>query len=383
MTVISVVKDAAARTLTITARFDAPIGRVWKIWSDPRQLERWWGPPSYRATVTEHDLAPGGIVAYAMTGADGDRHRGWWRVRAVDPPHRLEFEDGFADADGNPSPDMPTTVIRVALSELAGGGTQMDITAAWTSDEAMQQVLATGTDGRRHDCRRRPDRRAARPPGASLTAGYAPASSLADRPREKEGPGMATYTVDLFTTLDGFGAGRVAPYWGKEGPELLEQRARTYAEEDQTLVYGANTYRLLERFLPPETDPSRAPLIAARKIVVSRTLEEPLTVANSTLIAEDALDAIPRLKAESPVALRCHGSIAMNRALLAAGLVDRLEVMVFPVITGASGEQPILAGLPDIDLEVVDSRLFDGRVQQLVYVPTAFARGTTREESRT
>ena len=161
--------------------------------------------------------------------------------------------------------------------------------------------------------------------------------------------------------------GRVA-YWGKEGPELVEQRARTFiGEKDQTLVFGANTYRLMLRFAPAEEDPSFAPLNAARKIVISRTLEEPLTWANSTLIAEDALDAVPRLKAESPVPLRSHGSISMNRALLAAGLVDRLEVMVFPIITGESGEDPILAGLPDIDLELVDSRLFDGRVQQLVY----------------
>lgn len=179
-----------------------------------------------------------------------------------------------------------------------------------------------------------------------------------------------TYTVDLFTTLDGFGSGPVA-YWGKEGPELLEQRARTFfAGEDQTLVFGANTYRLMARFAAAEENPNFASLNAARKIVISRTLEEPLTMENSTLIAEDVLDAVPRLKAESPVPLRSHGSIAMNRALLAAGLVDRLEVMVFPVITGASGGHPILADLPDIDLELVDSRLFDGRVQQLVYVPT-------------
>jgi dihydrofolate reductase len=180
---------------------------------------------------------------------------------------------------------------------------------------------------------------------------------------------VATYTVDWFTTLDGFGTGKEA-YWGKDGPELREQRARTYGQEDQTLVFGANTYRLMLRFAPEGDDPSFAPLNAARKIVLSRTLEEPLAWENSTLIAEDALDAIPRLKAESPVPLRCHGSIAMNRALLAAGLVDRLELMVFPVITGASGENPLLAGLPDIELELVDSQLFDGRVQQLVYVPT-------------
>ena len=146
MTVTNVAKDAVARTMTITARFDAPIDRVWQVWGDPRRLERWWGPPGFPATVTEHDLTPGGTVAYSMTGPEGDLHRGWWRVRAVDPPHALEFEDGFADAEGNPVPDEPIGVIRVALSEPAGGGTQMVITAAWASDEAMERVLAMGTD---------------------------------------------------------------------------------------------------------------------------------------------------------------------------------------------------------------------------------------------
>jgi uncharacterized protein YndB with AHSA1/START domain len=146
MTVISVVKNAETRTMTITARFDAPIARVWQVWSDPRQLERWWGPPSYPATVTEHDFTPGGTVKYLMTGPDGDQHGGWFRVRAVDPPHGLELDAGVADARGNPSPDTPTAVIRVALSELAGGGTQMEVTTAWDSDEGMEWMLATGTD---------------------------------------------------------------------------------------------------------------------------------------------------------------------------------------------------------------------------------------------
>lgn len=173
---------------------------------------------------------------------------------------------------------------------------------------------------------------------------------------------MTTYTVDWFSTLDGFGSGPEA-YWGKDGPELREQRAQTYGNKDQTLVFGANTYRLMLKFAPAEDDPSHSPLNEAQKIVISRTLEEPLTWANSTLVAEDALDAVPRLKAESPVPLRSHGSIAMNRALLAAGLVDRLEVMVFPVINGATGANPIFADLPDIDLELVDSQVFDGRMQ--------------------
>ena len=139
MPVTSVVKDVHARTLTITARFDAPIDRVWRVWSDPRQLERWWGPPMYPATVTEHDLAPGGTVTYAMTGPDGGRYGGWWRVRAADPPHSLEFDAGVADAES-------LGVIRVALSEPAGGGTQMEITVACASDEAMEWMVATGTD---------------------------------------------------------------------------------------------------------------------------------------------------------------------------------------------------------------------------------------------
>ena len=146
MTVTSVVKDADARTMTITARFDAPIDRVWQIWSDPRQLERWWGPPLYPATVTEHDMRPGGTVAYAMTGPEGDRHRGLWRIRAVNPPHTLEFEDCFADADGNPTPDTPSGVIRVSLFALPGGGTQMEVTTVWDSVEAMERILASGTD---------------------------------------------------------------------------------------------------------------------------------------------------------------------------------------------------------------------------------------------
>ena len=138
MPVTSVVKDAVARTMTITARFDAPIERVWRLWSDPRQLERWWGPPGYPATVTEHDLVPGGTVAYAMTDPNGDQHTGWWRVRAVDAPHALEFEDGAAE--------LPTGAIRVALAALAGGGTEMVVTASWDSAEAMQRIFDTGTD---------------------------------------------------------------------------------------------------------------------------------------------------------------------------------------------------------------------------------------------
>ena len=177
---------------------------------------------------------------------------------------------------------------------------------------------------------------------------------------------MADYIADLFMTLDGFGTGTEG-YWGKGGPELNDQRSRVFADPDQALVFGANTYRMMHHFAP--ADP-QAPLNVANKLVISRSLQAPLEWANCTLVAEDAVDAIPRLKAESPVPLRGHGSIAMNRALLAAGVVDRLEVTLFPIVNGATGSNPVLAGLPDIDLELVESELLDGRVQRLVYLPT-------------
>ena len=182
---------------------------------------------------------------------------------------------------------------------------------------------------------------------------------------------MVIYTADMFMSLDGFGTSPVG-YWGKEGPELVEHRKRVFfAGEDETLVLGANTYRLMERFAAEQRQsPEFKSLTNRGKVVISTTLEEPLGWDNTTLVAQDALEAVPRLKAESPLPLRSHGSISMNRALLAAGLVDRLEITVFPLITGASGSNPVLAGLPDIDLELVDSRLLDGRIQQLVYRPT-------------
>ena len=144
MTVANVHKDAEARTMTISAEFDAPIGRVWQLWADPRQLERWWGPPTYPATVVDHDLTPGGRVTYYMTGPEGDTPRGWWRVISVEPPNRLEFEDGFADEAGNPNPDMPTMTIRVSLDEDVSGRTRMAIETTFPSKEAMEQVLSMG-----------------------------------------------------------------------------------------------------------------------------------------------------------------------------------------------------------------------------------------------
>jgi uncharacterized protein YndB with AHSA1/START domain len=112
MTDLTVEKDLEALTLSLTAHFDAPIERIWEMWADPRLLERWWGPPTHPATFEAHDFTPGGTMSYFMTGPEGERYHGWWRIISVDAPNRLTFEDGFADDDGNPNPDLPPSTSR-------------------------------------------------------------------------------------------------------------------------------------------------------------------------------------------------------------------------------------------------------------------------------
>ncbi|WP_327397967.1 SRPBCC family protein [Streptomyces phaeochromogenes] len=144
MTVIDVQKNPEALALTITARFDALPARVWQVWADPRQLERWWGPPTYPATVVDHDLSPGGAVTYFMTGPEGDKHYGWWRVLTVDSPHGLEFEDGFADDTGKPNPDMPIMTVRVRLTADGEAATLMTVESTFPTSEAMEQLVSMG-----------------------------------------------------------------------------------------------------------------------------------------------------------------------------------------------------------------------------------------------
>lgn len=146
MTVTGVQKDVEGLTLTITAAFDTTPERAWQLWADPRQLERWWGPPSYPATVTEHDLGVGGTVRYVMTGPGGDRHHGWWRVTAAEPPTRLEFEDGFGETPGAAPVGLPSTIVTVTLAETADGCTEMAITSRFPSREAMDTIVAMGVE---------------------------------------------------------------------------------------------------------------------------------------------------------------------------------------------------------------------------------------------
>lgn len=143
MSVVSVEKDLASLSLTLVAEFDAPIERVWELWADPRRLERWWGPPTHPATVEQHDLAAGGEVAYFMTGPEGEKTRGWWRITQVDPPTGLEFTDGFATEDGTPNAEMPTTAVRVQLSEN-GSTTRMELRFVFESGEHMERLERWG-----------------------------------------------------------------------------------------------------------------------------------------------------------------------------------------------------------------------------------------------
>jgi dihydrofolate reductase len=187
----------------------------------------------------------------------------------------------------------------------------------------------------------------------------------------------ATYTFDVFSSLDGFGAagGNWTGYWGKQGPQLLDHRLALYGEE-QRMVFGANTYRAFAQMLASSTAESevRDPWVTEMRnlpaTVVSSTLEEPLDWPDATVASGDAVDIVARLKEESDVPLRSHGSLAMNRALMAAGLVDRVQVTLFPVITSQTGMDPVFGGAADFDLELIETRTLDGHIQELVYRPT-------------
>ena len=187
----------------------------------------------------------------------------------------------------------------------------------------------------------------------------------------------ATYVYDVLCTLDGFGsygaAGDWGGYWGKQGPEFLARRLAQY-REDQRMVLGANTFRDFVEHLggipDAELDPVNHRMKHLPTTVVSTTLQGPLDWPDATLVRGDAVEVVARLKQESDVPLRSHGSLSLNRTLMAAGLVDRVQVTVFPVISGRTGTDPVFAGAADFDLELLESRTLDGRTQELVYRPT-------------
>jgi dihydrofolate reductase len=189
-----------------------------------------------------------------------------------------------------------------------------------------------------------------------------------------------TYTFDVFSSLDGFGSagGNWTGYWGKQGPELLAHRLALYSEA-QRMVFGANTYRLFAQMLASSTaesevrDPWVTRMTSLPATVVSTTVDGPLDWPDATLVRGDAVDVVARLKQESDMPLRSHGSLSMNRALMAAGLVERVQVTLFPVITGQTGLDPVFHGAADFDLELIESRTLDSHIQELIYRPALHA----------
>lgn len=146
MPIVRIDKDLDNHVMTVVAEYDAPVERVWGLYADPRQLERFWGPPTWPAALVDHDLSPGGRVTYFMIGPDGEKSAGYWDVLEVEAPRRFVVEDGFADAAGQPNPDMPTTRMELELDERAGGGTTMTVVSTFPSTAAMMQMLDMGME---------------------------------------------------------------------------------------------------------------------------------------------------------------------------------------------------------------------------------------------
>jgi dihydrofolate reductase len=187
----------------------------------------------------------------------------------------------------------------------------------------------------------------------------------------------ATYTWDVFTSLDGFGGfdehGDWGGYWGKDGPEFLGRRADQLAGPHR-LVLGAKTFSMFVSMIGPSVAPDLDPINARTRAVpvtvVSSTLSGPQDWPDATIASGDAAEIVARMKTESEVPIRSHGSLSLNRALMAAGLVDRIQITIFPVLTGRTADDPVFGGGDDYDLELLESTLLDGRTQELVYRPT-------------
>lgn len=142
MPVTAVEKDIDTLTMTITAEFDADAEQLWELWSDPRQLERWWSPPSHSSTFAEHELTVGARTVYFMTGPDGEKHPGRWRIEEAEPPHRLRIKDDVVDDEGNPDDGGPTAMT-VTIAEADGTAT-MSIQTHFANRNSMEQTIEMG-----------------------------------------------------------------------------------------------------------------------------------------------------------------------------------------------------------------------------------------------
>jgi dihydrofolate reductase len=183
---------------------------------------------------------------------------------------------------------------------------------------------------------------------------------------------MPELLVDFITSLDGYASAEGWPgWWGLEGPEYLAWLGQQ-PEAEYTVLMGAKTYRVMSGFAA-EGEPGTDVLAAMSKVVFSSTLQAPLSWANTQLVARDPVEAVREMKDSASQSMRTIGSLTLCRSLLKAGLVDRYRVVVFPVITGKSGQERIYDGYPDVALNMTSSRTFDGGIQLLEYIPTILA----------
>jgi uncharacterized protein YndB with AHSA1/START domain/dihydrofolate reductase len=333
MTVVSVDKDFDALELVLVAEFEAPVERVWQLWADPRKLERWWGPPTYPATFGKYDLTPGGEASFFMTGPAGERSHGWWRINAVEPPTFLAFTDGWADEDGRPQPDKPTTDVRMQLTERAGG-TRMEIRSVFSSREHMDSIVSAGA-----------------------------VEAFAAAVGQMDGLLLRRFKLHTQVTLDGFMGGPNGEMdwttypWTKD----LEAYADALAESVDTIVLGR---KLAEGFIPAwesrpegESDESIDWMINTPKVVISNTLKES-PWANAVVAGGDLGEVIGELKARPGGDLIAYGGSTFVSSLIGAELLDELHLFVNPTAIGSG-----LPVFPDGDsygrFELVATRRFD------------------------
>lgn len=303
MTVTAVRKDPEGLTMTIEAEFEAPPERIWQLWSDPRQLERWWGPPVYPATVTAHELRPGGRVAYHMTGPSGDQPHGYWEVLEAEPPHRLVFRDGFADADGRPNTDMPLTEARVTIADIGAGRTRMSIESHFPDTAAMEQLLAMGMEQ-----------------GLTEAVGQIEGILTGPATSEPAGPALTTHTIEL------------------PGVRLTyDVRRNQHATEPPLFLFGspmaASLFGPLASYFPDRTIVTYDPRGSERSVKA-----DPSTPNSTAVQAEDLHRVIQAVG--GPVDAFASSGGAVNALALVARHPDDVRTLV-------AHEPPLAAILPD------------------------------------
>ena len=344
MTLISVEKDYDDRTLVLVAEFDAPIERVWQLWADPRQLERWWGPPSHPATVEKHELAVGGEVSYFMTGPAGERSRGWWRVTSVDPPGSLEFTDGFANHDGTPNPATPATDVRVRLTEN-DGVTRMELRFIFESSTHMERLERGGAFEVFPQSVGQMD--------ALLTGG----SSVRK---------IKSY---FFMSLDGVVESPDKWHFPYFDDEMGEAVGAGFATADAMLM-GRVLYDEWAAYWPEHADePFGDVMNSMTKYVVSDSLQA-ADWQNAEVVGggDAAKRKLTEIKARDGGDITMSGSATTVRWLLREGLLDELHLLVHPIVVGDGLARLFPPDETTIPLSLASAQTLKSGVLNLSYV---------------